>query len=47
MYPDYIVFSVLQWARIISDYELLDTDDPLWHWRERILNLFDGLARGV
>ena len=47
MYPDYIVFSVLQWARIISDYELLDADDPLWHWRERILNLFDGLARKV
>jgi glutathione S-transferase len=47
MYPDYIVFSVLQWARIISDYELLEADDPLWHWRERILNLFDGLAREV
>ena len=46
-YPDYILFSVFQWARIISTFELLEPDDPLSLWRERMLDLFEGLARNA
>jgi glutathione S-transferase len=44
-YADYVVFGALQWARAISDLELLATDDPVAAWRGRMLDLFDGLAR--
>lgn len=44
-YADYILFSVFQWARIVSKTELLETADALVAWRERMLDLFDGLAR--
>ncbi len=46
-YGDYILFSVLQWARIASPQELFDKSDPLFLWRERILDLYDGFARNV
>ncbi len=45
-YADFIVFSHFQWARCVSPYRLLDEDDPVHRWRERMLDLFDGLARG-
>lgn len=35
-YADYILFSVFQWARIMSPQEVLD-EGPLREWRERIL----------
>jgi hypothetical protein len=44
-YPDYIVFGAFQWARAISDFELLAADDPVRAWRGRMLDLFGGLAR--
>jgi glutathione S-transferase len=44
-YGDYIVFGAFQWARAISDYELLAADDPIAAWRQRMLDLFGGLAR--
>src|SRR5215471_9721263 len=44
-YADYIVFGAFQWARAISDYELLAPDDPVAAWRGRMLDLFGGLAR--
>ena len=43
-YTDYIVFSGFQWARSISRFELLEDGDPLHQWRQRMLDLFDGLA---
>jgi glutathione S-transferase len=43
-YADYIVFGAFQWARAISDFELLAADDPIAAWRERLLDAFDGLA---
>ena len=46
-YADYILFSVLQWARVMSPRELLGPEDPLCRWRERMLDLFDGFARNV
>jgi glutathione S-transferase len=44
-YADYIVFGAFQWARAISDFELLAADDPVAAWRGRMLDLFGGLAR--
>jgi glutathione S-transferase len=44
-YADYIVFGAFQWARAISDFELLAADDPVAAWRGRLLDLFGGLAR--
>jgi glutathione S-transferase len=44
-YADYVVFGVFQWARAISDFEVLVADDPIRAWHSRILDLFGGLAR--
>jgi glutathione S-transferase len=46
-YADYILFSIFQWARVMSPHELLGPEDPLSAWRERVLDLFDGFARNV
>ena len=44
-FADYIAFGMFQWARCISDFQLLEGDDPVYAWRERMLDLFGGLAR--
>jgi glutathione S-transferase len=44
-YADYILFSVFQWARIVSRCDLLESGDAVADWRERMLDLFGGLAR--
>jgi glutathione S-transferase len=44
-YADYILFGTLQWPRCVSRFELLGSDDPVAGWRERMLDLFDGLGR--
>ncbi len=44
-YGDYILFSQLQWARIVSTAQVLEPDDAVAAWRDRILDLFDGFAR--
>lgn len=44
-YADYVVFGAFQWARAISDFELLAEDDPVAAWRGRLLDAFGGLAR--
>ena len=46
-YADYIVFGAFQWARAVSDFELLADDDPVRAWRGRMLDLFGGLARSA
>ena len=33
------------WPHTISPLELLEKDDPVYSWRERMLDLFDGMAR--
>ena len=45
MYCDYMLFGFFMWARNTSKKQILEKDDILWHWRERMLNLFDGFAR--
>ena len=44
-YADYIVFSLLQWARIVSTFEVIEGADAIAAWRERMLDLYGGLAR--
>ena len=44
-YADYIVFGAFQWARVVSPFKLLMEDDPVYAWRERLFDAFDGLAR--
>ena len=44
-YADYIVFGCFQWARVISAFRLLVEDDPIYAWREKLLDAFGGLAR--
>jgi glutathione S-transferase len=44
-YADYIVFGGFQWARAVSPFQLLEQDDPLYAWRGRLLDAFDGMAR--
>ena len=44
-YADYIVLGSFQWPRCISPYALLAPDDPIFAWRERMLDAFDGMAR--
>lgn len=46
-YADYVVFGAFQWARAISDFELLAADDPVAAWRGRLLDAFGGLARST
>ncbi|MFT5486782.1 MAG: glutathione S-transferase [Paracoccaceae bacterium] len=42
-YADYIVFGAFAWARAISAYPLLKADDPVYAWRGRMLDMFDGM----
>jgi glutathione S-transferase len=41
---DYCVFGAFQWARCVSPVQLLEADDAIYAWRERMLALHDGLA---
>jgi glutathione S-transferase len=44
-FADYILFGPFQWARCVSPMRLLEPDDPVYAWRERMLDLYDGFAR--
>jgi len=44
-FADYIVFGTFQWARSVSPVALLKAGDPVFEWRERLLDAFKGLAR--
>jgi glutathione S-transferase len=44
-YADYILFSVFQWARVMSPQGL--AEPPLRDWFERALDLHGGFARNV
>ena len=46
-YGDYILFSLFQWARIMSPQDVLASQDPLHGWRNRMLDLYDGFARHI
>ena len=44
-YGDHILGGTFQWLRSSSPFALLSADDPLHGWRERMLDLYGGLAR--
>lgn len=44
-YADYILFSIFQWARVMSPQPVIE--NPLLDWFERVLDLDDGFARNV
>ena len=44
-FADYILFGTFQWARCMSPLRLLERDDPVYAWRERMLDLWDAYAR--
>src|SRR4051794_9417794 len=44
-YADYIVFGCFQWARWISEFQLLTADVPVAAWRARLLGAFEDLGR--
>ena len=44
-FGDYCVFGAFMWARNVSPIKLLEEGDAVHAWHERMLDLFDGLAR--
>ena len=46
-YADYTLFSIYQWARIVSPLDLLGDDPVMRAWFERLLDLHDGFARAT
>ncbi|ANK82852.1 MAG: glutathione S-transferase [Rhizobiales bacterium NRL2] len=46
-FADHMCVAPLLWARAISEFRLLEADDPLNDWRNRMLDLYDGLARSA
>lgn len=44
LFADYIVFGAFQWARCVSPFKVLESNDPVYAWRNRLLAAFDGLA---
>ncbi len=45
LYPDYILFGHFMWARCTSPAALLEPDDPVYQWRERMLDALGGMGR--
>lgn len=44
-YADYLLFGSFQWPANASDFEVLATDDPIYAWRQRMGDLYGGLAQ--
>jgi len=44
-YADYALFSIYQWARIVSPLDLLADDPAMRDWCDRLLDLNGGFAR--
>jgi len=44
-YADYILFGLLQWARVVSPVKVLEDGDVVAAWFERVLDLHDGVGR--
>ena len=46
-FADYMLFGAFQFARSVSPVKLIEADDPLYAWRERLFDLHGGLARSA
>lgn len=45
LFGDYILFGMLQWARVTLPAPMLAADDPVTDWFERCLDLHGGVGR--
>lgn len=43
-FADYTIFAAFMWIKSISSVQILDTEDPIYTWRDRLFNSFDGYA---
>lgn len=41
LYPDYAIFGAFQWARSVSTFVLLEKNDPINTWLDRLLNMYE------
>lgn len=46
-YPDYALAGAFLWGHVVSPLGLLEADDPIHSWRERMMDLFDGMGRAA
>jgi glutathione S-transferase len=46
-YADYVLFGAFQWARAVSPISLLTPEDPVYTWREQLLNAFNSYGRNT
>jgi len=46
-YADHIVAGTLMWPHCASRFELLEANDPVSQWRDRVLDLYGGLGRNA
>jgi glutathione S-transferase len=44
-YADYCVFGMFMWARCTSKTRIIESDDVVASWNERLLDAFEGFAR--
>ena len=44
-FSDYAVFGAFMWARVVSPFKIIDSNDPVYAWRERMLDLYSGMPR--
>ena len=44
-YSKLVVYGAFMWARVVSDFKMLETEDPIYTWRERMLDLYDAMPR--
>lgn len=43
-FADYIAFGAFQWARVASPRDILESGDPIAGWRQKLLDMHNGLA---
>ncbi len=46
-YADHIVMGTLMWPRCGSRFALLEDNDPVMQWQNRVLDLYGGLGRSA
>jgi glutathione S-transferase len=46
-YADHILAGTLMWPRCASRFELLDSQDPVASWLDRVMDLYGGLGRSA
>lgn len=44
-FADYVLFGTFQWTRAVSPVKLIEPENPLYAWRERMLDLHGALGR--